>query len=186
MRPLPHNRHMPDFHARAAGATENFPLVDRAAANPRAGKNPDNAASVARGSEAKFAVDPGIDVVQNDRGTPERIFEFRADLGILPTEVGHFQNNSAIEIKGSGTPNANARQIVRGQPSFFQGGFDQTDHAMKTAFRALLRAGLAAFAAQNVEVVIENDRQHLRPAKVESNPMLSCLLGGHSDHLPTP
>ncbi len=161
-------------------AAEDFAVVDAAAANPRPGKDADQAARRAAGAEAIFTVYAGVDVVENHGRASKFFFERRLDLDVFPAEVGSVEDHAFVEIERARTPQADAANGRAIEIGFGQRVVNRLNDAGEAGLGPFVPLRLAPFADDGAERGIVDQGHHLRAAQVEADPAFVFLRCVHA------
>src|SRR5690606_32240472 len=107
-----------------------------------------------------------------------------ADVDFFPAQVGRIQDDAPTHVHGTGTADADARQIVSSPSGVLEGLSDGVTDAFQAGVRPLVSLRLLASASQDGVVAVIHFGEHLGPAQVESDPA-ACRVFTHTVSFPS-
>ena len=143
----------------------------RSAPDAGSRKDPDGAPRAFGGAEAVFGKNPGVHIVAGHRRAAKGVLQFFGDGHIHPAQIGSFEDDSFLRIHRPRASHPDPGQVRRGQTGCQQSLLNGLDDAGDACFLAPVSLRFSLCGGNFGELVIENLRQHLGAAEVETDPV---------------
>src|SRR5262249_18062207 len=137
-RAVGHDLNVSNLHAGVVAAPQDFSVVDASATDARPRKDANQAARRAAGTEAIFAIDARIDVIEDHRRATEFLLQGGLHFDVFPTEVGRVEDDAFVKIERACASQSDAAHRGTIEVGFGKSRVDRLDDAGQTAFRSLV------------------------------------------------